>query len=328
VLKVDGLRKSFALRTFAPHLPGRSGAPRLTALDGLSLELASGRVLGLAGESGSGKSTLAKCLVGLLRPDAGRIRYRGSDVGAARGRRLVGVRRGMQLVYQNPYSSLNPLIDVGEAIAEPAWVHGLIERRERHAFARDMLGLVGLAPELAARRPGELSGGQRQRVAIARAMAVHPDVLIADEAVSGLDVSAQTRILDLLAKLREDRGLGILLISHQLRVLARLADTVLIMYLGRIVESGPASSVFSAPGHPYTAGLLAAQPGAHRRSRRKVPALHGEIPSPLAIPSGCRFRTRCPRAEAICAAVDPPRIELGCGHGVWCHFAAPRGVVR
>jgi oligopeptide transport system ATP-binding protein len=320
-LSAEGLCKSFTVREPVLSFRRARDASRLTALDGLHLQLAAGEILGVAGESGSGKSTLAKCLVGLLRPDAGKVRFRGVDVGAARGRELEALRRGVQLIYQNPYSSLNPLLSAGEAIAEPAWVHGLIERRERHAFARETLGLVGLGAEIAARRPGELSGGQRQRVAIARAMALQPDLLIADEAVSGLDVEAQTRILDLLAALRDDRGLGVLLISHQLSVLARLADRVLIMYLGRVVESGPTAGVLSTPGHPYTAGLLAAAPGAHRRSQRRAPALHGEAPSPLAIPSGCRFRTRCPRAEAICAAVDPPRVEVGPGQDAWCHFA-------
>jgi peptide/nickel transport system ATP-binding protein len=328
VLEVDGLRKSFTVRR-STALPGHGdSASRLTALDGIHLQLAPGEIVGIAGESGSGKSTIAKCLVGLLRPDAGRVRYRGIEVETARGRQLAALRRGMQLIYQNPYASLNPLMNVGEAIAEPAWVHGLIERRERQAFARETLGLVGLDAEIGARRPAELSGGQRQRVAIARAMAVHPEVLIADEAVSGLDAAAQSRILDLLAKLRDDRNVGILLISHQLSVLARLADRVLIMYLGRIVESGPAAQVLCAPGHPYTAGLIAAAPGAHRRSRRRAPALHGEIPSPLAVPSGCRFRTRCPRAEAICATVDPPAVEVGPGRHAWCHFADVPHTVR
>lgn len=321
MLKVDGLHKRFIARGLALPVRRASHTSKLTALDGLHLQLWDGETLGIAGESGCGKSALAKCLVGLLRPDAGKIRFRGVEVGEARGKQLAVLRRGMQLIYQNPYSSLNPLLSVGEAVAEPAWVHGLIERRDRHAFAREMLSLVGLGADIATRRPGELSGGQRQRVAIARAMAVQPDLLIADEAVSGLDVAAQARILDLLAGLRNDRGLGVLLISHQISVLARLADRVLIMYLGRVLESGPTAGVLRAPGHPYTAGLLAAAPGAHRRLRRRAPALHGEVPSPLAIPSGCRFRSRCPRAEAICAAVDPPRVEVAPGQDVWCHFA-------
>jgi oligopeptide transport system ATP-binding protein len=321
LLQVDTLFKSFTVNRPAMHVPGRRGAWKLTALDGVSLELATYQVVGIVGESGSGKSTLAKCLVRLVEPDVGRISYRKRDVLSAQGGELMELRRAMQLIYQDPYASLNPLMTVGEAIAEPAWVHNLIDRRERHAFAAEQLRLVGLSPEIATRRPRELSGGQRQRVAIARAMAVQPGMLIADEAVSALDVSAQAQILDLLGRLRADRGVSILLISHQLPVVAQIADTVLIMYLGRIVESGPAARVFSAPAHPYTVGLLAAQPGMHRRAQRRVPALKGEIPSPLAIPSGCRFRTRCPRAESVCAVVDPPPVDLGSGHRAWCHFA-------
>jgi oligopeptide/dipeptide ABC transporter ATP-binding protein len=321
LLQVDMLFKSFAVNTGPLRALSRRRTPMLTALDGVSLALAPRQVLGVVGESGSGKSTLAKCLVRLVEPYGGTISYRGKDVAEARGRQLMELRRAMQLIYQDPYSSLNPLMDVGEAIAEPAWVHGLIERRERHAFAAELLQMVGLSLEIAARRPAELSGGQRQRVAIARAMAVQPEMLIADEALSALDVSAQAQILGLLASLRAERGVGILLISHQLPIVAQIADAVLIMYLGRIVESGPATRVFSAPAHPYTVGLLAAQPGMHRRGQRRTPALQGEIPSPLEIPSGCRFRTRCPRAESICAEVDPARVEVGPGHGAWCHFA-------
>jgi oligopeptide/dipeptide ABC transporter ATP-binding protein len=321
LLRVDRLFKSFTVSARVARGARRRDASKLTALDGVSLELAPRQVVGIVGESGSGKSTLARCIVRLVEPDEGRITYRERDVLGARGGELMELRRAMQLIYQDPYSSLNPLMVVGEAIAEPAWVHDLIDRGGRHAFAAERLRMVGLSPDLAARRPRELSGGQRQRVAIARAMAVQPEMLIADEALSALDVSAQAQILDLLRSLRANTGVGILLISHQLPVVAQIADVVLIMYLGRIVESGPAARVFSAPAHPYTAGLLAAQPGMHRRERRKVPALRGEIPSPLAIPSGCRFRTRCPRAESICAEVDPARVAVGHGHGAWCHFA-------
>lgn len=320
LLHVDSLTKSFLASSGTPRRLRRRGVPTLRALDGVSFELGLGQILGVVGESGSGKSTLAKCLVRLLEPDRGRILYRGRDMSAARGRQLVEYRRAMQLIYQNPYSSLNPLISSGEAIAEPAWVHSLIERRGRDTFAKEMLGMVGLPEELAKRRPGELSGGQRQRVAIARAMAVRPRILIADEALSGLDVAAQAQILDLLVSLREDSGLAILLISHQLSVLARIADTTLVMYLGRVVEAGPTAEVFSSPAHPYTAGLIAAQPGAHRRATRRSAALYGEIPSPMEIPSGCRFRTRCPRARALCATVDPPSVQVGDDHHVCCHF--------
>jgi oligopeptide transport system ATP-binding protein len=323
LLRVDSLAKGFASRAGRLSATPWRPAPRLVALDGVSFDLAPGQIVGVVGESGSGKSTLAKCLVRLVEPDRGTVRYRDEDVVEMRGARLAGLRRAVQLVYQDPYSSLNPLMSAGDAIAEPAWVHRVIERRERRAYAGELLELVGLSPATAVRRPRELSGGQRQRVAIARAMAVRPEVLIADEAVSALDVSIQAQILNLLGDLRADKGVSILFISHQLSVVSRIADAVLIMYLGRIVESGPAASVFATPAHPYTVGLLAAQPGRHRRRQRRTPALKGEIPSPLAIPSGCRFRTRCPRAEAICEAVDPPRVQTGPGHAAWCHFATP-----
>jgi oligopeptide transport system ATP-binding protein len=321
LLEVEALTRRFAVnRGGLGEAPWRR-ASELTALDGVSFAMAPRQAIGVVGESGSGKSTLAKCLVRLLEPDAGTVRYRSVDVAGLRGPPLERFHRAVQLVFQDPYASLNPLMSAGEAIAEPAWVHRLIDRRERHAFATELLETVGLSPVLADRRPRELSGGQRQRVAIARAMAVRPELLIADEALSALDVSVQAQILSLLRALRKDRGIGILFISHQLSVVSRIAETVLIMYLGRIVESGPTDRVFSKPAHPYTAGLLAAQPGRHRQGQRRTPALKGEIPSPLAIPSGCRFRTRCPRAEAICAVVDPPRVQTGPGHAAWCHFA-------
>jgi oligopeptide transport system ATP-binding protein len=320
LLAVQSLYKRFAMRGGGLRTPWRRAAS-LTALDGVSFELASRQALGVVGESGSGKSTLARCLVRLLAPDAGSVRYRGVDAAGLRGAELRGLHRAVQLVFQDPYASLNPLIEVGEAIAEPAWVHHLIERRERRAYAAELLEMVGLPGSLAGRRPRELSGGQRQRVAIARAMAVRPELLIADEAVSALDVSVQAQIVDLLAALRARRGVGIVFISHQLSVVARIVDTVLIMYLGRVVESGPTRAVFSTPAHPYTAALLAAQPGRHRRPWGRTPALAGEIPSPLEIPSGCRFRTRCPRAQAVCASVDPPPVQTGAGHVAWCHFA-------
>jgi oligopeptide/dipeptide ABC transporter ATP-binding protein len=318
LLRVEGLRKRFDMR----------GRVRLTALDGVSFELNAGQILGVVGESGSGKSTLAKCLVGLLTPEDGRILYRGGEVGGASRLGRLHLHRAMQLIHQNPHSALNPLMSVGEAIAEPAWVHRLIDRHERHGFAQAMLQTVGLTPELAVRRPGELSGGQCQRVAIARALALRPKALIADEALSALDVAAQAQILELLADLRREQSLAVLLVSHQLPVVARVADRVLVMYLGRVVESGPTTRVLSDPAHPYTLGLLAAQPGAHRRGRRPSSALHGEIPSPLAIPSGCRFRTRCPRAQAICAEADPPRVSLADGHEAWCHLLKGSGGLR
>jgi oligopeptide transport system ATP-binding protein len=321
ILTVEGLSKSFQVRRDASDILKRT-RPRLVAVDDVSIQLHAHQAIGVVGESGSGKSTLAKCLVRLLEPDAGSIIFRSTDVLAAGGKSLASVRRSMQLIYQDPYSSLNPLMSVERAVAEPAEVHGLIpEDSNPRAYAAEMLDLVGLSAALGKRRPHQLSGGQRQRVAIARAMSGRPEVLIADEPVSALDVSIQAQVLRLFEKLRADQGVAILLIAHQLGVVAQLADTVMVMYLGRVVEEGPARDVFRTPGHPYTVALLKSQPGLNRRGQRRSPALEGEIPSPLDIPSGCRFRTRCPRAQQICSEVDPSPVDLSDGHRAWCHFA-------
>jgi oligopeptide/dipeptide ABC transporter ATP-binding protein len=321
ILRVEGLEKSFPARRDVIDVLKRQ-RPKLLAVDGVSFELRSHQAIGIVGESGSGKSTVAKCLVRLLEPDSGSITFRSTDVRAARGKGLASIRRAMQLIYQDPYSSLNPLMTVEQAISEPARVHGLIpEGRSSLAYVTEILELVGLSSRIAGRRPSQLSGGQRQRVAIARAMAVRPEILIADEPVSALDVSIQAQVLNVFEKLRAEQGVAIIMIAHQLAVLAQLADSVLVMYLGRIVEAGPAEQVFGRPGHPYTVALLKSQPGRHRRSQRRQPALEGEIPSPLNIPSGCRFRTRCPMAQDICREVDPAPVDLGGGHLSWCHFA-------
>jgi oligopeptide transport system ATP-binding protein len=321
ILSVRNLSKAFVGRRDVSEKLRRE-KPRLVAVDDVSFDLRAHQAIGVVGESGSGKSTIAKCLVRLIEPDAGSITYRSTDVLAAGPKELSQIRRAMQLIYQDPYSSLNPLMSVEKAVAEPAEVHGLIpEGRSAGQFAAEMLELVGLAPSIGSRRPSQLSGGQRQRVAIARAMAIRPELLIADEPVSALDVSIQAQVLNLFEKLRAEQGVAIIMIAHQLGVVAQLADTLLVMYLFRIVESVPAQRIFSAPGHPYTAALLKSQPGPHRRGQRHGPALEGEIPSPLNIPSACRFRTRCPMAQDICAEVDPPPIDLGDGQKSWCHFA-------
>jgi oligopeptide transport system ATP-binding protein len=320
LLEVAGLTKTFAGRRDALDAVRRRPAPRLVAVDDVSFGLEPNQVVGIVGESGSGKSTLAKCLVRLVEPDGGSITFEGKDVRALSRKRLTGIRRAMQLIYQDPYSSLNPLMSIEQAVTEPAIVHGLLAGQSPSAYGADLLDLVGLPPAIAQRRPHELSGGQRQRVAIARAMAVRPELLIADEPVSALDVSIQAQVLNLFSKLRTEQRVAIIFIAHQLSVVAHIADTIMVMYLGRIVESGTTTDVFSRPGHPYTAALLASQPGRHRRAGRGQPALKGEIPSPLDVPSGCRFRTRCPMAQAICAEVDPAAADLGGGHRAWCHF--------
>jgi peptide/nickel transport system ATP-binding protein len=322
LLRVEGVSKAFAARRDLADVIRRR-RHGLVALDGVSFELREHQALGVVGESGSGKSTLAKCLVRLEEPDSGTVTLGGRDVRAAGRKELASLRRSMQLIYQDPYSSLNPLMTVGQAVTEPAVVHGIIpDGQTRADWTREILNLVGLPASVASRRPSQLSGGQRQRVAIARAMAVRPTLLIADEPVSALDVSIQAQILNLFEKLRVEQGLAMIFISHQLGVVAHMADTIMVMYLGRVVETGPAREVFRRPAHPYTVGLLESQPGLHRRATATKAALKGEIPSPLNIPTGCRFRTRCPMAQEICKTVDPPAAQLGSGHLSWCHFPA------
>lgn len=321
LLSVSDLSKSFpARRDVFDVLRGRR--PALRALDDVSLTVGVNETIGIVGESGSGKSTLAKCLVRLHEPDAGEITFSSTDVRAARGKEFAEVRRSMQMIYQDPYSSLNPLMTVGRAVSEPAVVHRLVpEGQSASRYAGELLELVGLPGYVASRRPSQLSGGQRQRVAIARAMAVRPQLLIADEPVSALDVSIQAQVLDLFGRIRVEQGVSMMIIAHQLSVVAQVAQTVAVMYLGRIVEVGPTASVFSRPSHPYTVALLEAQPGRHRRGQRRRPALEGEIPSPLNVPSGCRFRTRCPMAQEICKEVDPAPVDVAPDHRSWCHFA-------
>jgi oligopeptide/dipeptide ABC transporter ATP-binding protein len=318
-LEVREVSKSFPLRRGIRALATRAKPPAVVALDRVSVALPRGQTLGIVGESGSGKSTLAKAIVRLVEPDSGEIVFDGQDVLGLGRRPLTEVRRRVQLIYQDPYASLNPRLAIGDAVTEPAQVHGLMDGRDRSELAAELLRSVGLGEGLRNRRPRGLSGGQRQRVAIARALAARPEILIADEAVSALDVSVQAQILNLLTDLRARLGLSMIFIAHQLSVVSYVADRTAVMYLGAVVEEGPTRSVFAEPAHPYTAGLLEAQPGAHRRARRTKPAVTGEIPSALALPSGCRFRTRCPLAQPVCAEVDPPAVEVDSGHRSRCH---------
>jgi len=323
LLEVEGVSKQYAgRRALADRVVGRPG-PRLVALDAASVVLDANETLGIVGESGSGKTTLARCIVRLVRPDAGTIRFDGVDVLAASPAELRAVRRNVQLIYQDPYSSLNPRMSVGEAIREPARYHGIVDRGGEEALVARLLDRVGLPAGTAQSWPRQLSGGQRQRVAIARALALQPKVIIADEAVSALDVSIQAQILNLFEELIRDFGLGMIFIAHQLSVIAHLSQRVAIMYLGRIVETGPTPQVFADPRHPYTAALLEAHPTVSR-ARRSGPALRGEIPSPYAVPAGCRFNTRCPLAEDRCFSIDPPGVEVGPGHVSWCHVLPRR----
>jgi oligopeptide transport system ATP-binding protein len=323
ILSIRDVEKSFAARgsTFR-----RSAKRRAIAVDGVSLEVARGEKLGIVGESGSGKTTLARCLIRLIEPDAGTIEFDGSDVTRAPRDELQRIRRRMQMVFQDPYSSLNPRVRIGEAIAEPARVHGLIERAAGRAHSERLLELVGLPPSAADRYPRQLSGGQRQRVAIARALSVEPQLLIADEPVSALDVSIQAQILNLLDDLVSSLSLTMVFIAHQLSVVRHVSDRVAIMYLGRVVEIAPAENIFVSPQHPYTVGLLEAAPRPDPTIRRRSPAIRGDIPSPFDIPSGCRFRTRCRFAEERCTTDDPSLRVVAPGHLVACHVLPFAGV--
>jgi oligopeptide/dipeptide ABC transporter ATP-binding protein len=292
----------------------------LRAVDGVDLEIRRGEALALVGESGSGKSTLARAFTGLVPLASGEIQFDGRVLPA---RRKHSDQRRIQMVFQDPYSSLNPRLTVGGMLAELLRVHHVVPRGEVGSFSRELLGLVGLGEDALRAYPRQFSGGQRQRVAIARALALRPDILVADEPVSALDVSVQATILNLLRDLRAELGLTLMLISHNLAVVRHLCDRVAVMYLGRIIEVAPTETLFSNPQHPYTKGLLAAIPKLSTAGDEGAPAVAGDPPSPLRIPAGCRFRTRCPIAEARCEQEDPVlRISADdSAHSAACHFA-------
>jgi oligopeptide/dipeptide ABC transporter ATP-binding protein len=288
------------------------------AVAGVDVSIARGEALGLVGESGSGKSTIGRMLLRLLRPTAGRVSFDGTDITALDRGALRPLRRRMQMVFQDPFGSLNPRMTIGAAIADGMLLHGLANRTEAGERVAALLARVGLPPEAAARPPRALSGGQRQRVAIARALAVEPDFLVADEPVSALDVSVGAEILALLRELRAERGLALLFVSHDLGAVRALCDRVAVLYLGRVMEEAPAEALFRDPRHPYTKALLSASPGRPGRTRGPRIVLKGEIPSPAAPPSGCVFRTRCPAALPACAEVVPALREVGNGRRAAC----------
>jgi oligopeptide/dipeptide ABC transporter ATP-binding protein len=283
-----------------------AGGRTLRAVDGVSFRVGAGQILGLVGESGCGKTTAARCMAGLLTPDAGTVRLDGEQLGA---RRTAAQRRAVQMIFQDPYSSLNPRLTIRRMLRELLTVHKLVPRPAMEERCREL--------------PGQFSGGQRQRIAIARALAVEPRVLIADEPVSALDVSVQATILRLFAELRDELGLAMIIISHNLAVVRQLSDQVAVMYLGRIVEEGGTGELFGSVRHPYAQALLAAAPRLHQRGLAR-PDLRGEPPSPVDLPSGCRFHPRCPLAADICQREDPPPrpVRPGSTHIVACHFGA------
>ena len=308
------------LRDVVKHFPVRDALGRragaVHAVDGVSLSVAEGEVLAIVGESGCGKSTLGRVMLRLIEPDSGSVRFAGEDLASLSPAALRARRRDMQIIFQDPFGSLDPRMTVAQAIAEPLRLHRVVPRAEETARVAELLRRVGLRPENAGRWPHEFSGGQRQRIAIARALASNPRLIIGDEPVSALDVSVQAQVINLLRDLIRDLRLTFVLVSHDLGVVRHVADRVAVMYLGRIVEEGPAEDVLGAPRHPYTRALVAAMPGA----QAKTPPLEGDVPSPIAPPSGCRFHTRCAYAAERCRA-ETPHLE-GAGHAVACHFAA------
>ncbi|MED5814182.1 oligopeptide/dipeptide ABC transporter ATP-binding protein [Mycolicibacterium sp. 050232] len=312
LLTVRDLRKSF-----------RVGKSRLAALDGIDLDLGRGETLGLVGESGCGKSTLARTLMMLERPDSGSVTFDGIDPFSLRGAELLKFRRRVQMVFQDPYASLNSRMTAGDIVAEPWRTHKTLHpnRKDREMRVRGLLDMVGLGAKAVNKYPQEFSGGQRQRIGIARALALNPDVIICDEPVSALDLSVQAQVLNLLNDLQQELGISYVFISHDLSVVRHVADRVTVMYLGHMIESGRTEDVYQNPRHPYTAALLSAAPKLDAVQRNNRILLKGEVPSPLNPPSGCRFRTRCWKATDICATQVPaatadPDVD---GHISECH---------
>lgn len=320
------------LRNVTKHFPVRRGVifkkqvGSVQAVDQVSFDVMAGETLGIVGESGCGKSTLAKCIVRLLDPTSGTIEFMGNDITKLTGSALREVRRDLMMVFQDPMASLNPRMRVGEIIAEPLEIHGQGTSAEQRARVQELLELVGLNPEHYNRYPHEFSGGQRQRLGIARSLALRPKVIICDEPVSALDVSVQAQILNLLADLQRTLGLTYVFIAHDLDVVRHISDRVMVMYLGRAVETAPSDELYRHPRHPYTASLLSAVPIADPRRARSTHriALEGDVPSPLNPPAGCRFHPRCPRAQPRCEQELPALVSQGVDHEAACFHPVGR----
>ena len=317
VLQVDGLVKHFPVTR---GLIRRKTVGLVRAVEGVTFEIARGETLALVGESGCGKSTTGRLVLRLMDPTAGSVRFKGEEIATLGKNALRRLRRNMQIIFQDPYASLNPRMTVGEILAEPMAVHDLHTGAERESRVTELLDVVGLLPEHARRYPHQFSGGQRQRIGIARALAVNPDLIVCDEPVSALDVSIQAQIVNLLQNLQQRFGLSYLFIAHDLAVVKHISDRVAVMYLGQLVEIADKKTIYARPRHPYTQALLAAIPRPDPALRRKRMLLAGDLPSPLNPPSGCRFHTRCPHAQERCRAEEPVLRDAGPGQRVACHF--------
>ncbi|MEU4836150.1 dipeptide ABC transporter ATP-binding protein [Streptosporangium sp. NPDC023615] len=329
ILEVRDLVKHFPL-TQGVIMRKQIGA--IKAVDGVSFDLRRGETLGIVGESGCGKSTLAKLLMALERPTSGSVRINGQEIARAKGANLKRVRRNIQMVMQDPYTSLNPRMTVGDIIGEPFEIHGdVAPKGDRRRRVQELLEVVGLDPQHIHRYPHQFSGGQRQRIGIARGLALQPEIIVCDEPVSALDVSIQAQVVNLLERLQDEFGLAYVFIAHDLSVVRHISDRVGVMYLGKLVELGKDVEIYDRPAHPYTQALLSAVPvpDPEGRERRERIILQGDPPSPADPPSGCRFRTRCWKAEEICAVEEPALVvRPGTAHASACHFAETHDVIH